>query len=202
MGMRPVTHTKESQEIATYRSLGRRVAVIGMTASGKSTLAKELARLLGVPHVELDGIVHGPNWVDLSDEEFHARTAEILSGDGWVADGNYPAVRDLTIGQAEAVVWLDYPIIIPLWRVFPRTVQRIIRREELWNGNRETWRGALLGRDSLVVWIVRMHHKRRREFAVIFSAPEHAHRTLVRLRSPRATARWLRGITRNRPALS
>jgi adenylate kinase family enzyme len=176
--------------------------VLGMTAAGKSTLAKELARLLGVPHVELDGIVHGPNWVDLSDEEFHARTAEILSAEGWVADGNYPAVRDLTIGQAETVIWLDYPIIIPLWRVVPRTLRRIIRREELWNGNRETWRGALFGRDSLVVWIVRMHHKRRREFAAVFAAPEHMHRTLVRLRSPRATARWLRGITRNRPALS
>ncbi len=81
--------------------IGRRIAVIGMTASGKSTLAKQLARLLGVPHIELDGIVHGPNWVDLPNEEFHARTADALSGDGWVVDGNYAAVRDLTIGQAE-----------------------------------------------------------------------------------------------------
>lgn len=175
--------------------LGRYIAVIGMTASGKSTLARQLARHLGVPHVELDGIVHGPNWVDLSNDEFHARTAEALSGDGCVVDGNYGAVRDLTIGQADTVIWLDYPIIIPLWRVVPRTLRRIIRDEELWNGNRETWRGALFGRDSLVVWILRMHGKRRREFNAVFSAPEHAHRTLVRLRSPRATNRWLRGIT-------
>lgn len=189
-----MTQITESPGTATRRPLGRRIAVLGMTASGKSTLAEELARLLGVPHVELDGIVHGPNWVDLSNEEFHARTAEILSGDGWVADGNYSAVRDLTIGQAETVVWLDYPIIIPLWRVVPRTLRRIIRREELWNGNRETWRGALFGRDSLVVWILRMHRKRRREFAAVFDAPEHAHRTLVRLRSPRATARWLANL--------
>lgn len=175
--------------------LGRRIAVIGMTASGKSTLAKQLARQLGVPHVELDGIVHGPNWVDLSDEAFRARTAEALSGDGWVVDGNYRAVRDLTIGQAETVVWLDYPIIIPLWRVIPRTLRRIIRKEELWNGNRETWRGALFGRDSLVVWILKMHGTRRREFSALFGAPEHAHRTLIRLRSPRATTRWLASLT-------
>lgn len=190
-----MTSIKEAHETAIHQSLDRRIAVLGMTASGKSTLAVQLARLLDVPHVELDSIVHGPNWVDLPDEEFHARTAEALSGDGWVADGNYAAVRDLTIGQAEAVVWLDYPIIIPLWRVLPRTVRRIIRHEELWNGNRETWRGALLGRDSLVVWILKMHHKRRRELAALFSVPEHAHRTLVRLRSPHATARWLRSLT-------
>ncbi len=197
-----MTTTMASQETFAPRPLGRRIAVLGMTASGKSTLAKQLARLIGVPHVELDGIVHGPNWVDLPDEEFRARTADALSGDGWVVDGNYSAVRDLTIGQAETVIWLDYPIIIPLWRVFPRTLRRIIRREELWNGNRETWRGALFSRDSLVIWIVTKHHTRRREFAAVFGAPEHAHRILVRLRSPRATARWLRGITRSRPALS
>jgi adenylate kinase family enzyme len=190
-----MTNTTESSEIATRPPLGRRIAVLGMTAVGKSTLAKKLARRLGVPHVELDGIVHGPNWVDLSDEEFHTRTADALRGDGWVVDGNYPAVRDLTIGQAETVVWLDYPIVIPLWRVFPRTLRRIIRHEELWNGNRETWRGALFGRDSLVVWILKMHRTRRREFAAVFSAPEHAHRTRVRLRSPRATDRWLKDLT-------
>jgi adenylate kinase family enzyme len=185
---------KKSEETNIQPPLGRRIAVIGMTASGKSTLARHLAGLLGVPHIELDGIVHGPNWVDLSDEEFHARTAEALSGDGWVVDGNYAAVRDLTTGQAETVIWLDYPIIIPLWRVFPRTVRRIIRKEELWNGNRETWRGALFGRDSLVVWILKMHRVRRREFTALFNAPEHANRTLVRLRSPRATARWLANV--------
>lgn len=175
-------------------SLGLRIAVIGMTASGKSTLARHLARLLDVPHVELDGIVHGPNWVDLPDAEFHARTAEALNGDGWVVDGNYPAVRDLTIGQAETVIWLDYPLVIPLRRVFPRTLRRMIRREELWNGNRETWRGAFFSRDSLVIWMLKTHRPRRREFTAIFNAPEHVHRILVHLRSPRATARWLATI--------
>jgi len=189
-----VTIASKSKETTMHPILGRRIAVIGMTASGKSTLAKHLARLLDVPHIELDGIVHGPNWVDLPDDMFHERTAEALSGDGWVVDGNYLAVRDLTIGQAESVIWLDYPIIIPLWRVFPRTLRRILRKEELWNGNRETWRGALFGRDSLVVWILKMHRVRRREFTAIFNAPEHAHRTLIRLRSPRATARWLAAV--------
>src|SRR4051794_175555 len=128
--------TQVTSEQAALQALGRRIAVIGMTASGKSTIARHLARLLDVPHVELDGIIHGPNWVDLSDTEFYARTAEALGGDGWVVDGNYGAVRELTVGQADTVVWLDYPMIVPLWRVFPRTLRRIIRREELWNGNR------------------------------------------------------------------
>src|SRR5689334_18225476 len=120
-----MTQTVEIGDYAALHALGHRIAVIGMTASGKSTIARRLAGLLGVPHIELDGIVHGPNWVDLSDAEFHARAAEALSGDGWVSDGNYGAVRDLTIGQADTVIWLDYPMIVPLWRVLPRTIKRI-----------------------------------------------------------------------------
>lgn len=183
--------TSPSEETQMYPILGRRVAVIGSTGSGKSTIARQMARLLGVPHVELDGIVHGPNWVDLPNDVFHARTAEALSGDGWVVDGNYHVVRDLTIGQAETVVWLDYPLIIPLWRVIRRTIGRIVTHAELWNGNRETWRGAFFGRDSLILWILKTHRVRRREFTALFRQPEHARRTVIHLRSPRATDRWL-----------
>lgn len=154
-----------------------------------------------MPHVELDGIVHGANWVDLSNEEFHARTAEALGGDGWVVDGNYSAVRDLTIGQADTVIWLDYPMIVPLWRVFPRTMRRIIRHEELWNGNRETWRGAFFSRDSLFLWILTKHYAKRREFAAALDQPEHAGRTVIRLRSPRATEAWRKSLTNGRAGL-
>jgi adenylate kinase family enzyme len=183
-----MTNTTESSEIATRPPLGRRIAVLGMTAAGKSTLAKKLARRLGVPHVELDGIVHGPNWVDLSDEEFHTRTADALSGDGWVVDGNYPAVRDLTIGQAETVVWLDYPIVIPLWRVFPRTLRRIIRHEELWNGNRETWRQTLFTRDSMLLWGLTSWRRSRRNTGEALRATPHHARVIV-LRTPRDVER-------------
>ncbi len=112
--------TPTSEETQTHPTLSRRIAVLGITASGKSTLARHLARLLGVPHIELDGIVHGPNWVDLPNDVFHARTAEALRGHGWVVDGNYSAVRDLTIGQAETV--------IGSWALLVRPLPCLIRR--------------------------------------------------------------------------
>ncbi|TME62901.1 MAG: AAA family ATPase, partial [Chloroflexi bacterium] len=50
--------------------MSRRISVVGTTGSGKTTFARELARRLGVPHVELDALAWGPNWTLVPVEVF------------------------------------------------------------------------------------------------------------------------------------
>ena len=129
-----------------------RVNVKGISGSGKSTFSAELARRLGVPHLELDAIHHGPNWTEASPEELRARVREFMATapDGWVIDGNYESkLGDLVLGAAERIVWLDPPLRVALRRLWRRTLTRIRHDVELWSGNRESWRGGFWGRDSL-----------------------------------------------------
>lgn len=48
----------------------RKVAVTASASgNGKTTLGRELAGRLHVPFVELDALVHGPNWTETPDDE-------------------------------------------------------------------------------------------------------------------------------------
>jgi len=170
---------------------GRRIAVVGTTGSGKTTTAAEIARRLGLPHIEIDALNWGPNWTPARPEDLYRRVAERTQGTSWVIDGNYGAVREIVWGRADTLVWLDLPFLVVLGRLLKRTLQRILTREQLWGTNRETWRGQFLSRDSLFVWVVKTHWRRRRQYAGLLSHPEYAHLRVVRLRSPRAVRKWL-----------
>jgi adenylate kinase family enzyme len=160
----------------------RKIAVIASASgSGKTTLARELARRLAVPFVELDALVHGPDWTETPNDELRAQVLPIVQSPGWVIDGTYRGkLGDLVLENAEVVVWLDLPMRIWLPRLARRTWRRVRRREELWNGNRETLGNAVFARDSLFYWGFKQHFRRRRVYPV-----ELAPFTTVRLRSTR-----------------
>jgi adenylate kinase family enzyme len=166
----------------------RRVVVIASaSASGKTTLAKELARRLDVPFHELDELNHGAGWIEATPEELRDAVEPRVAGERWVIDGAYRGkIGDLVLAAADTVVWLDLPLRKWLPRLLRRTTRRIVLRETLWNGNRETLRGALWGRDALIPFALRNYPRRRRLYPVAL-APYR----VVRLRSTSELERWL-----------
>ena len=169
----------------------KRVNVKGSSGSGKSTFSAELARRLELPYVELDAIHWGrPNWAEPTAEDFRARVRAAMDElpDGWVIDGNYEGkLGDLVLGEADTIVWLDLPFLVKVRWLWRRTMERVGGGVELWGGNKETWRGAFWGRDSLLWWMVKTHVKQKRRWPALFAGDPR----LVRLRSVEEARRWL-----------
>ena len=166
----------------------KRFAILSSASgSGKTTLGRELARRLDVPFHELDALHHGPGWTEATAEELRARVEPLLAGEGWVVDGAYRGkLGDLVLESADVVVWLDLPRRVWLPRLLRRTAGRVVRREELWNGNRESVRNVLFSRDSLVLYALRNYPRRRRRYPSELASFE-----VQRLRTPKEVEQWL-----------
>ncbi len=170
-----------------------RILVLGRTGSGKTTLARELAARLGVPHVELDSLYFGPGFETVPQPVLRERTSAAVAGDRWVTDGNKSAVRDLVWPRADTVVWLDYPLAVSLWRLGRRAVRRTsaLKAETAGSAERAALPRQMLRAARGVTTALRSHAGQRRDYPRMFAAPQHRHLQVVRLRSPRETRRWL-----------
>jgi len=170
-----------------------RVVVVGTSCAGKTTLARRLAGTLGSEHVELDSVYWGPEWTPRPD--FVQTVLAIAERPCWVIDGNYSAVRDIIWRRSTAIVWLDYSFGRVLSQALRRTARRIITRERLYAGNRETLRGALFATDGIPWWVIRTHGKRRRAFPALFERPEYGHAAVITLGNPAAAEAFLLSVS-------
>jgi adenylate kinase family enzyme len=169
----------------------QRIVIVGSSGAGKSTLADELARRLGVPHVELDALHWGPNWTPTPTDILRPRVAAALAGDGWTVSGNYLTLRNTVWSRADTIIWLDYPMRLVLSWVLRRTIRRCITREPLWANNVESWRLSFFDRESIILWVLKTWRKNRWVFPKLFLLPEYQHIRKYRFRSPAETQRWL-----------
>lgn len=174
-----------------------RILVLGRTGSGKTTLARELAAVLGVPHVELDSLYFGSDFTTVPLEVLRERTSEAIAGERWVTDGNKRAVRDLVWPRADTIIWLDYSLRVSLWRLGKRASWRTseLASEATRTGRRRALPGQLIGAAKGVLTALRSHAGQRREYARLFAEPANCHLAVVRLRSPHATREWFAGVT-------
>ncbi len=104
----------------------------------------------------------------------------------------YARVQPRLLAAADAVVWLDHPWPTVAGRLLRRTLDRAVRRRELYNGNRELPRNWLRGSHPLRAVAGRRFRRIRAENTARFAA-EARRRGLVvgGLGGARAAAGWL-----------
>ena len=91
-----------------------RVLVIGSPGAGKSTFARALRDMTGLPLYYLDCIWHKPDGTNVSRPEFDAGLQAILRQDRWIIDGNYQRTLAWRLEYCDTVFLLDYPLEVCL----------------------------------------------------------------------------------------
>ncbi len=165
--------------------------IYGVTGSGKTTLAAQIATATGLPWHSVDDLTWEPGWIAVPAEEQRRRIEAICAAERWILDTAYGSWLDIPLGRAELIVALDYPRWRSLARLIRRTALRAIDRRKICNGNTESLRQTF-SRDSIIVWHFRSFARKRqriRSWAADSAGPD-----VVRLTTPKATRRWMAGL--------
>ena len=98
----------------------KRVMIMGSPGAGKSTLARKLAAVTGLPLKHLDAEYWLPGWTEREPAEWDKRLAKIVAGERWIIDGNYGSSLEPGAARADTIVHLDYPTALCIWRACKR----------------------------------------------------------------------------------
>jgi adenylate kinase family enzyme len=104
----------------------RRLLIFGPGGAGKSTLARSLGAILGLPVFELDALFWSARLEPTPREEWIALQRRLVAQERWILDGDLgpydaPEVR---LWAADAVILLDFSPLHTAWRAFRRGRQR------------------------------------------------------------------------------
>ncbi|OPZ83053.1 MAG: topology modulation protein [bacterium ADurb.Bin429] len=169
--------------------LGQRIMIIGSGGAGKSTLARQLGAVTGLPVIHLDAEHWRPGWVETPKEEWRRKVEELTRRDRWIMDGNYGGTLAIRMAAAETVIFLDYPWWLCLGRVLKRQIlYRGQTRPDLTPGCPER-----LDREFLR-WICFDFPRRNRPRLLGLVEEYQEGRHIIIHRSPKETRRWLAEI--------
>jgi adenylate kinase family enzyme len=105
---------------AATRCAGRRIVIVGVPGAGKSHLARELGRRIGVTPVHLDRLFASPSLGNQPRAQWDTAMRELTAGHTWIIDGHYSATLPLRVSAADTLLLLDVPAWRCLWRVWCR----------------------------------------------------------------------------------
>jgi adenylate kinase family enzyme len=122
----------------------KRVAVFGNTGAGKSTLARRLSELTGLPLHPLDLIQFKPGGDPVPHEEYLKRHAELIMRDEWIIDGfGDVATAWQRFAAADTLIHVDLPLATHYWWVTKRFLKAPFVQPEGWPKNSPLWASTL-----------------------------------------------------------
>ena len=101
----------------------QRILIIGCGGAGKSTLAKRMGDITGLPVVHLDQVYWSPgNWNHVTREEFDEKLEQLLVKDQWIMDGDFSRTFPKRLEHCDTVIYLDFNRITCLLHWLKRVI--------------------------------------------------------------------------------
>lgn len=85
-----------------------RIAIIGGSGTGKTTLSENLGKVMNLPVYHIDAYHHLENWVVRDKAERDKLIMEKVSEDKWIIDGTYKDTLKQRLERSDLVIYLDY----------------------------------------------------------------------------------------------
>ncbi len=101
----------------------RRILVIGSGGAGKTTFSLALSEAMGIPVVHLDTLYWKPGWVASESDEWRQIVSAEIQKSEWIMDGNYGSTLERRCEAADAIIFLDTPRLVCLWRLILRRIR-------------------------------------------------------------------------------
>lgn len=172
----------------------KRIVILGVSCSGKSTLSEKLSRKLNSQNIDLDEIYWKPGWIESSKEEFWENVNAELRSSTWVVAGNYRSVQPLTIEMADTIIWLDYPKHLVFKRAIVRSLNRIFSKESCCNGNYESFTRTFLSKKSILLWVYNDYDRKRIRYYEMIDSGAFKGKRFIHLRSQHETDQFIEQI--------
>ena len=166
----------------------KRIAVLGSSGAGKTTLARALGERLGLEVIHLDALFWQPGWVETPRPTWADLQRALVQRPSWIIDGGYNGTLEIRLAAADTVIFLDRSRWLCVWRVIWRRIRYHGRsRADLPPSCPEKLDLAHLR----LVW---SYPATRRPRMLATLADHAATKTCIHLRSARAVARFLAGL--------
>ena len=169
--------------------------MFGNPGGGKSTLARRLAEVTGLPLYPLDKIQYQPGGGEIPHGEYLERHTDLLRRDEWIIDG-FGCVASAweRFSAADTLVYVDLPLFTHGRWVTKRLVKGLFVSPEGWPEKSPLWSSTL--NSYRVLWLChRGLTPRYRQLVVDAAASKRVHH----LKSPAGMRAFLHAVRREQP---
>lgn len=87
----------------------KKIAIIGISGTGKSTLARSLSEQLQIPVLHADQYIWDEQWEEADLEKAEQKFRKSLDTESWIAEGYIHPCAKKRLQDADLILYLDYP---------------------------------------------------------------------------------------------